>query len=206
MPKYDTCFFERYAKISLETLIGPKYAQLMNKDRPDLQDLKHSIGIEVTRAIREDKNVAQALVDEMKGIDTPKNRFEKPAADFLPYTFGLNKAFNVGAMEYDYWNLALPLQRMLKSKIEKVGNGFYGSFREFGLYVFSKDDMSAEEIQTAMNYTIELQQYQTLQYHFLFISQIQELSVCHLQQHTIQSFTIETDQAHQFYEKALRNN
>ena len=50
-PKFDTCFFERYAMVSLATLLGEHYAHLVNRDRPDLQDEEQSIGIEVTRAI-----------------------------------------------------------------------------------------------------------------------------------------------------------
>ena len=68
-PKFDTCFFERYAMVSLATLLGEHYAHLVNRDRPDLQDEAQSIGIEVTRAIRENKNVANALVNEMAGED-----------------------------------------------------------------------------------------------------------------------------------------
>ena len=33
--KFDTCFFERYAMISLKTLLGEKYSSLVNEDRPD---------------------------------------------------------------------------------------------------------------------------------------------------------------------------
>ena len=34
-PKFDTCFFERYAMVSLATLLGEHYAHLVNRDRPD---------------------------------------------------------------------------------------------------------------------------------------------------------------------------
>ena len=67
VPKFDTCFFERYAMVSLPTLLGEHYAHLVNRDRPDLQDDTLGIGIEVTRAIAENKNVANALVNEMAG-------------------------------------------------------------------------------------------------------------------------------------------
>ena len=66
-PKFDTCFFERYAMVSLAMLLGEPYAHLINRDRPDLQDEEGGLGIEVTRAIRENKNVANALVNEMAG-------------------------------------------------------------------------------------------------------------------------------------------
>ena len=44
-PKFDTCFFERYAMASLATLLGDHYAHLVNRDRPDLQDDVLGIGI-----------------------------------------------------------------------------------------------------------------------------------------------------------------
>jgi hypothetical protein len=66
-PKFDTCFFERYAMVTLATLLGEPYAHLVNRDRPDLQDEEGGLGIEVTRAIRENKNVVNALVNEMAG-------------------------------------------------------------------------------------------------------------------------------------------
>ena len=67
--KFDTCFFERYAQITLETLLGEEYADLVNKDRPDLQKPDRSLGIEVTRAMTASKDVAQAMLKEMAGHD-----------------------------------------------------------------------------------------------------------------------------------------
>ena len=64
-PKFDTCFFERYAKITLETILGEKYSKLVNKDRPDLQTEDNAIGIEVTRALKESKVEAIKLLNEM---------------------------------------------------------------------------------------------------------------------------------------------
>ena len=36
MSRFDTCFFERYARVSLEKLLDEGFAALLNKDRPDL--------------------------------------------------------------------------------------------------------------------------------------------------------------------------
>ena len=70
-PKFDTCFFERYAMASLRTVLGDRYACLVNEDRPDLQAPDHSLGIEVTRAMEESKKVADSLLLEMAGIIEP---------------------------------------------------------------------------------------------------------------------------------------
>ena len=67
--KHDTCFFERYAQISLSTLLGSEFDSLVNLDRPDLQSPDGtSIGIEVTRAMEESKSAELALVKDVEGI------------------------------------------------------------------------------------------------------------------------------------------
>ena len=68
--KYDTCFFERYAQLCLTELLGGDYAGLVNADRPDLQsqDDSHDVGIEVTRAMEQNKDAARHLLKEMAGV------------------------------------------------------------------------------------------------------------------------------------------
>ena len=67
--KHDTCFFERYAQISLSTLLGSEFDSLVNLDRPDLQSPDGtSIGIEVTRAMEESKSAELALLKDVAGI------------------------------------------------------------------------------------------------------------------------------------------
>ena len=43
--KFDTCFFERYAQLCLQSILGEDYADLVNEDRPDLQKPEPSLGI-----------------------------------------------------------------------------------------------------------------------------------------------------------------
>lgn len=69
MSQFDTCFFERYAKISLETLLDEGFSSLVNKDRPDLQSPDGvSLGIEVTRAMPESKETARSMLKEIIDI------------------------------------------------------------------------------------------------------------------------------------------
>ena len=69
MKRFDTCFFEGYAQITLETVLGDEFADLVNKDRPDLQKPDKSLGIEVTRAMEASKEVAKELLKEMAGME-----------------------------------------------------------------------------------------------------------------------------------------
>ena len=204
-PKFDTCFFERYAMVSLATLLGEHYAHLVNRDRPDLQDEVRGIGVEVTRAIHENKNVANALVNEMAG-----EAIKEVNADDLRrikqsgYAYGLGDGRLIGPNEFDFWSLALPLKRILEIKMDKVNNGFYGDFHEFDLFVFTKDDLDLEQIQQTIDFMMEKQAYQNRFYSRLFISQIQSLFDCDLEMGRYRKIKINEAQRRSFYEEAIR--
>ena len=204
-PKFDTCFFERYAMVSLATLLGEPYAHLVNRDRPDLQDEEQSIGIEVTRAIRENKNVANALVNEMAGEAVKEvNADDLRHINQSGYAYGLGDGSIIGRNEYDYWSLALPMKRILESKLWKVNNGFYGDFKEFGLYVFTKYDLVADEVNEIIGFMMDAQQSRPVRYEHLFISQIETLFDCDLRQGDFDCFPIDSRLRRKFYYKAIK--
>lgn len=181
-PKFDTCFFERYAQISLENLLGPQYGDLVNKDRPDLQMIDRSLGIEVTRAMEESKNVAETMLMEMAGLDvSDEDRDDFNKIKSSGYGYGLQAGQYIGHLEYEYWALAQPLKRILKSKIEKVASGFYGDFKKFGLYVFCKDELSHSQVESTLAYVLELQNSLDICYSTLYLSQIDRMYVCSLE-------------------------
>lgn len=179
--KFDTCFFERYAQICLETLLGRRYENLINEDRPDLQMPDHSLGIEVTRAMEPRKDVANDLLKEMAGFDVPEeDREDMDTIIKSGYGYGLQDGRYIGHIEYDYWALAQPLRRIIESKVGKVGSGFYGDFKEYGLYIFCKDDLTEEEVILTMEYTSELQRHLDIRYSTMYLSLIDRLYVCDL--------------------------
>ena len=204
-PKFDTCFFERYAMVSLATLLGEHYAHLVNRDRPDLQDETQSIGIEVTRAIRENKNVANALVNEMAGEKVKEvNAEDLRHINQSGYAYGLGDGSIIGRNEYEFWSLALPLKRILEIKMDKVNNGFYGDFDEFGLFVFTKEDLDLDQIKQTIAFMMEKQAYQNRLYSRLFISQIQAMFDCDLETGQYKKYKVSREQRRQFYDEAIR--
>ena len=181
--KFDTCFFERYAQITLETLLGESYADLINEDRPDLQMPDKSLGIEVTRAMKSSKDVAQAMLKEMAGIDVQEaDRDEVKQIIDSGYGYGLQDGKYIGHLELEYWQLAHPLRRIIESKVSKVGSGFYGNFDEYGLYIFCKDDLDENEVILTMEYTSDLQRHLDIRYSKMYLSLIDKLYVCDLTQ------------------------
>jgi len=204
-PKFDTCFFERYAMVSLATLLGEHYANLVNRDRPDLQDEAQSLGIEVTRAIRENKNVANALVNEMAGEDVKEvNAEDLRHINQSGYAYGLGDGTLMGRNEYDFWSLALPLKRILEIKMDKVNNGFYGDFNEFGLFVFTKEDLDLDQIKQTIAFMQEKQAFQNRIYSHVFISQIQTLFDCDLETGHYRKIKVSKEQRRSFYEQSIQ--
>ena len=181
--KFDTCFFERYAQITLETLLGESYADLINEDRPDLQMPDKSLGIEVTRAMTASKDVAQAMLKEMAGLEVKEaDRDEVKQIIDSGYGYGLQDGKYIGHLELEYWQLAHPLRRIIESKVSKVGSGFYGNFDEYGLYIFCKDDLDENEVILTMEYTSDLQRHLDIKYSKMYLSLIDKLYVCDLTQ------------------------
>lgn len=180
--KFDTCFFERYAKHTLETFLGSSYSALINEDRPDLQMPDKSLGIEVTRAMEPNKDVAHDLLLEMSGVESPADNDSEEIKTIISsgYGYGLHDGKYVGRLEYEYWKLAQPLKRIIKSKVGKVASGFYGDFNEYGLYIFCKDHLSEEEVILTMEYTSELQRHLDIKYSKMYLSLIDRLYVCDL--------------------------
>lgn len=215
--KFDTCFFERYAQITLETVLGEAYAGLVNEDRPDLQMPDKSLGIEVTRAMEPRKEEAMNMLKEMAGLDVPhEDRISEDDREEMKhiaesgYGYGLQNGRYVGHLEYEYWSLALPLRRIIESKIGKVGSGFYGDFKEFGLYIFCKDDLSEEEVIMTMEYASELQRHLDVKYSKMYLSLIDKLYVCDLastdmteHKTTCTSYDISRKMCKKFFFKAL---
>ena len=208
--KFDTCFFEKYAQIVLSTVLGHDFDTLVNRDRPDLQSPDgHAIGIEVTRAMEESKAAGLALMEDIAGI-TPI----RPGDDIDQilengYSFGLRSGKYVGVNEIRYWRMALPMRRILESKVSKMASGFYGQWDRAGLFVFSKENLGENDAVKAMNYTISLQKYQDLRYDRLYIADIDDLFVCNLADglhaaSRLMRYRLTQEQRKAFYLEAVR--
>ena len=212
MKRFDTCFFERYAQITLETVLGPEYKDLINRDRPDLQKTDGSLGIEVTRAMEPRKEEAIEMIKEMAGMQVEeKDRDEVNEIIRSGYGYGLQEGKYVGHLEYEYWSLALPLRRIIESKVRKVASGFYSDFKEFGLYIFCKDDLTEEEVVKTMEYTSELQRNLDIRYSTMYLSMIDKLYVCDLTDvnrlddvRNYKTFVIDRTMCREFFRQALK--
>ena len=208
--RFDTCFFEQYAQISLSVLLGGEFDALENRDRPDLQSADgRSIGIEVTRAMEESRHAEEALLKDVAGITPGIGEADVERIRESGYAFGLRGDKVIGAKELSYWSMALPLRRILESKVAKVGNGFYGRFDHMGLYVFSRENLDLPQAVMAMNYTLSLQKYQDVRYNRLYLADVDDLFVCNLDDGLRTSsrllrYPITQSQRKEFYTEAVQ--
>lgn len=207
---FGTCFFEQYAQVSLSALLGREFDCLVNKDRPDLQSPDgKTIGIEVTRAMEESKTAEQALLKDVAGITPGESLSDIDQILEYGYGFGLQGGKYIGLKEFSYWSLALPMRRILETKVAKCGNGFYGVFKKMGLYVFSRENIGAPEAVKAMKYTIALQKYQDIRYNRLYIADVDDLFVCNLDDglkddSRLIRYRITQEQRQSFYHEAVQ--
>ena len=208
--EFGTCFFEQYAQISLSALLGSEFDCLVNMDRPDLQSPDgKSIGIEVTRAMEESKSAEQALLRDVAGITKGESRHDIDQILDYGYGFGLQGGKYIGMKEFSYWSMALPMRRILSSKVSKAGNGFYGRFEKMGLFVFSRENLGADGAVKAMNYTIALQKFQDIRYSRLYIEDVDDLFVCNLEDglkedSRLVRYAITQEQRQAFFEEAVQ--
>ena len=206
---FGTCFFEQYAQVSLSALLGSGFDALVNRDRPDLQSPDgKSIGIEVTRAMEENKAAEQALLKDLAGISTGSHTDDYDRILENGYGFGLEGGKYIGKKEFFYWSMALPLRRILESKVAKVGNGFYGHFDEMGLFVFSRENLGMAEAVKAMNYTLSLQKHQDIRYNRLYLADVDDLFVCNLDDglkddSRLVRYRVSQQQRQDFYREAI---
>ena len=207
--EFGTCFFEQYAQISLSALLGSEFDCLVNRDRPDLQsEDDRSIGIEVTRAMEESKRAEEALLKDISGVTPSSGKDEEQILEY-GYAYGLGKGKYIGVKELTYWSMALPLRRIIESKVAKVGNGFYGRFDKMGLFVFCRDNLKEMEAVKVMDYTIFLQKYQDIRYNRLYLADVDDLFVCNLDDGLSKSsrlcrYPISQDQRRDFYMEAVK--
>ena len=207
--EFGTCFFEQYAQISLSALLGSEFDCLVNRDRPDLQTPDGvSIGIEVTRAMEESKSAEQALLKDVAGITPGDNLRAIDQILEYGYGYGLQGGKYIGLKEFSYWSMALPMRRILESKVSKCGNGFYGHFNKMGLYVFSRENIGLTEVVKAMKYTISLQQYQDIRYNRLYIADVDDFFVCNLDDglkddSRLIRYRVTQEQRQLFYQEAI---
>ena len=135
---YEECF----AKMILEHLFPQRYIDLKIEDRPDLQDLKHQIGVEVTSAVPPEDREASSLWTSTVYMDNGPQKMrniDRLAQLGVHYTGGVqvwpSKSYQTDSLENSpYWALI----QSFSDKIQKLNQGHYAKLNQYDLFVHSE--------------------------------------------------------------------
>ena len=138
-------YLEFYAKVVLEKLFGYQNLQISNK--PDLQNVKGSIGIEVTSSIQKEQHEIESLYSQGKEIKCSK--LIRRGDDFMPEIREgiIQNGILIGFSEGDSF---ANVNEAYDLKCEKLSQGNYKSFKRYELFIESdilaNDKMLKEEL------------------------------------------------------------
>jgi hypothetical protein len=123
-------YYECYAKIVLEEMFSNRFFDLVIHDKPDLQNEKLSIGIEVTSSINPKQKEAESLY--VKWYDQSNEGKEKIEVQIKKCGAKLNNGILSGISSHDNFDR---IYTDIKNKIGKLDQ--YRSFVKQYLFIFS---------------------------------------------------------------------
>jgi len=146
-------YYECYAKIVLEEFFS--YNNLLLDDKPDLQDIQNSIGIEVTTA--EEPKMLEAENLYLKLIYADEDTIREKC---------INRMGQIGLTYKDGMLLGLSgnddftlVNEAINRKIEKLKSAGYKKFNEYQLFIFSSiyaiDSILQEELNFLLRENID---------------------------------------------------
>lgn len=179
-------YYECYAKIVLEDLFPVFISELLLKDKPDLQDIRSQVGIEVTIAEISETIEAQRLYSTLHAVDdvTQSRNIERMEQCGATYKSGILFGPN-GSDEF------ILINRAIDSKIEKLQKGEYGKFSEYHLFIFS----SILASETMLNDELEYLEQREIADYFkkIYIQIPGELLYFDLIKSTYEVFSVDTN-------------
>lgn len=133
-------YYECYAKIVLEELYPEEFQNLLIIDKPDLQSIDGSVGIEVTNAI--DKNVMEAekLYSEIScnSAKKPQKALKRIEECGHKLEDGVLFYSKKGILDYSLSeNSFCSIIKSFDNKLTKLNGGQYKPFKNNHLFIFS---------------------------------------------------------------------
>ena len=153
--KYEECL----AKIVLEKLFPNRYTTLEIADKPDLRDLRHNIGIEVTSSDPVEEREALRLWSTTNYMDESENKernIKRLEQLGVKYTEGVqvwpSKSFWPSHLESTPWFYFF---NAFCEKARKLNQGHYAVLSEYDLFVHSEDFFWPYELSPWMSDLLE---------------------------------------------------
>ena len=125
--------WEVYARLVLEFIDEASYGHLLHGDKPDLYDITRNLGVEVTRAIPESNQEADALYARLRSVSDEISRAKI-----------IERIEQIGGKVFDRWllgpkgtdNFNLVINAF-GSKLDKLNSGGYEIYAHNHLFVRS---------------------------------------------------------------------
>lgn len=134
-------YYECYAKAILEDLFTDRYGYLDISDRPDLQNEKLSIGVEVTSAVPKEHREAEKLWYTMPYVESEKRKknIERMRQLGVEYTEGIQvwDTVTISGTKIDGY----PIEEFIsayQNKLQKLNERQYKTFSCYDLFVYSE--------------------------------------------------------------------
>lgn len=157
--------WEIYARLVLQFIDEAKYGHLVHGDKPDLQDVKHNLGVEVTQAIPDCNQEAEALYAR---LHNQKDEASKSRAIERIEQLG-GKVFNhvlFGPNGTDNFDLIIDAY---KEKLRKLNAGGYKHFEHNHLFIRSDIYADSEMLDKGLASLIALN-IQTISFERVIVS------------------------------------
>lgn len=205
-------YFEYYAREVLVSLLPEEFNSLHKTDKPDLQDVFKSIGIEVTLALFDSELYAVRLYNEL--IDTRCGKKKKRIKECL-------KKINVELLRCDgkvvgigyplVDNTSEPLITAAKKKIERLNNTGddtiyeYYEYQHYRLFIFTS--IATQEqgfLDELIDVVVGFQQECERKYEVIYVySEWFGLWECDLETRQIREFPVTGEQREYFKRRAF---
>lgn len=134
---YDEC----WAKLVLEKMFPNRYVELQIKDKPDLQDVVHKVGIEVTSAVSQNNKEILALGTNLhyglsKNQARDVERIEQLGGTYKNgFLCGCGWNYKENQMKGSPYEV---VTESFKKKIKKLNSGQYDALTQYDLFIYAE--------------------------------------------------------------------
>lgn len=209
--KYNKIFYEEYARQSIKHIFPNFYDNFKNIDKPDLQNIKDDIAIEVCRAIDDYDGNFLSFVNENIGSDKTDlelitdlcKRLKIKNIENAPFeiiTINGTRIFsqNKGLINTSNW--VKKVEILIKAKIDKID--IYTEkhqWKELGLYLFAGFTLNKYDFEPLYNLMFNKEKH----FDFYIINCIDKMYKINKTK-LIEEFEVSEDDLKYFKEKALQ--
>ena len=190
--KSDKFFYEYKAKLILIKCFNEMYSQnLILDDKPDLQDITNSIGIEVTRAFRTNKIAEQqSLWKNHKILRVNKKSKNEYKKNHISYSCVKDKC-----LVMMFYPSTKYLIDSFIVKLNKLNDDLYIKFTYYDLFIFSHElkEFDMKDMPPLLDTMIMLQANSNFQYRIVYILDIDIIYCYNLLTKTFSTIRIDSN-------------